>query len=112
LHYGELEIICDAKIDTGWQICLFEREIGEYLNIEIESGLKCELATLAGNLIAFGHEITLETLGLTFNTFVYFPLSYSVQRNILGRHGWLQLIRLGIVDYDSEIYLSTYDDSI
>jgi hypothetical protein len=112
LHHGDLEITCEAKIDTGSQLCLFEREIGEYLGVEVESGLKVELATLAGTLTAFGHEITLETLGLTFDTFVYFPLSHSIQRNILGRQGWLQLIRLGIVDYDNELYLSAYDDSI
>lgn len=112
LHHGDLEINCEAKIDTGSQLCLFEREIGEYLGVEIESGLKVELATLARTLTAFGHEITLETLGLTFHTFVYFPLSHSIQRNILGRQGWLQLVRLAVVDYDSEIYLSAYDDSI
>lgn len=112
LHHGDLEITCEAKIDTGSQLCLFEREIGEYLSLEIERGLKVESATLAGTLTAFRHGITLKTLGLTFNTFVYFLLSHSIQRNILGRQEWLQLIRLGIVDYDNEIYLSTYDDSI
>jgi hypothetical protein len=29
LHNGDLEITCEAKIDSGSQLCLFEREIGE-----------------------------------------------------------------------------------
>ncbi len=111
LRRGETAINCTAKIDTGSHVCLFEREIGEYLGLNIESGQRLELGTLTGSLTAYGHEITLETLGLTFDTFVYFPQLDNVRRNILGRHGWLQLVRLGIVDYDSELYLSPYSDS-
>jgi len=54
--------------------------------------------------------MVLQTLGLEFQTFVYFAKSYEVRRNILGRQGWLQLVRLGLVDYDSELYLSPYDE--
>lgn len=85
LRHGQMEINCAAKIDTGSHICLFEREIGEYLGIGIESGLRIELGTFAGTLTAFGHEITMETLGLVFHQFVYFPLLHNVRRNILGR---------------------------
>jgi hypothetical protein len=67
------------------------------------------MTTLAGGLVAFGHEITLQTLGLTFQTFVYFSADYPIHRNILGRQGWLQLVRLAIIDYDNELYLSPYD---
>ncbi|HXG65563.1 MAG TPA: hypothetical protein VNO70_10675 [Blastocatellia bacterium] len=97
LRHGDVEINCAAKIDTGSQVCLFEREIGEALGVEIEQGLRIELATLVGTLTAFGHGITLETLGFALYTFVYFPMSYNVQRNILGRQGWLQLVRLAII---------------
>jgi len=111
LRHDEAAINCAAKIDTGAQVCLFEREIGEYLGIQIEQGSEIELATLTGKLRAYGHEIILETLGFRFETLVYFPDSHEARRNILGRYGWLQLVRLGVVDYDREIYLSRYDDS-
>src|SRR5258708_19121286 len=91
LRHGEASINCVAKIDTGAQVCLFEREIGEFLGIEIERGLAIDLATLTGTLRAYGHETILETLGFTFETFAYFPESREVRRNILGRYGWLQL---------------------
>jgi len=37
---------------------------------------------------------------------VYFAEDYSLNRNLLGRQGWLQLIRIGLDDYKSEIYIS------
>jgi hypothetical protein len=43
-------------------------------------------------------------------TVVYFAEDGEVRRNLLGRQGWLQLIRFGSVDYDSELYLGLYDE--
>ena len=100
LSRSEKRFLAEAKIDTGAQFCLFEKEIGEYLEIEIESGLRKTLTTLAGSFTAYGHEITLQTLGLTFHTFAYFAADYHVHRNVLGRQGWLQLVRLAIIDYE------------
>ena len=110
LRFGELFINCEAKIDTGAEVCLFQRAIGEALQIPIEGGLKKRLETLTGVLTAYGHQVVLETLGLQLQTIVYFAASDEVKRNLLGRQGWLQLIRLGIVDYDRELYLSLYDE--
>jgi len=106
LRYGVLQTECSAKIDTGSQFCLFERRIAEYLEIDVESGFRESFSTLGGGIIGYAHEIELETLGLRFQSYVYFAASYSVQRNLLGRHGWLQLVKLGLDDYRSEIYLS------
>ena len=110
LRRADVETICSAKVDTGSDICLFEREIGEYLKIDIESGHKKRLSTLAGGLWAFGHSIELETLYLKFDTFVYFAQDYSLNRNLLGRQGWLQLISLGLNDYKSEIYVNPLNE--
>ena len=110
LRFGDLFINCEAKVDTGAEVCLFQRAVGEALEIPIENGVKKRLETLTGVLTAYGHEVVLEVLGLKSQTVVYFAESDGVKRNLLGRQGWLQLIRLGIVDYDSELYLSLYDE--
>ena len=110
LRFGDLFINCEAKVDTGAEVCLFQRAIGEALEIPIEHGVKKRLETLTGVLTAYGHEVVLELLGLQLQTVVYFAESDEVRRNLLGRQGWLQLIRLGIVDYDNELYLSLYDE--
>ena len=106
LRSGAVTVDCDAKLDTGAAGCLFARELGESLGLDIESGYRRNFGTLTGSFVAFGHEVVLETLGLAFDTMVYFPQEYDIRRNLLGRQGWLQLVQLGLVDYDSEIYLS------
>lgn len=106
LRRNELSVVLTAKVDTGAEFCLFARELGEELDIDIENGYRKNLSTLAGNLSAFGHGVELETLGLKFNTFVYFARDYALNRNLLGRQGWLQLIKFGLDDYKNEIYVS------
>ena len=110
LRVGELFIDCEAKVDTGAEVCSFQRVIGEALEIPIEKGVKKRLETLTGILTAYGHEVILETLGVQFQTMVYFAEGDDVGRNLLGRQGWLQLIKLGLIDYDSELYLGLYDE--
>ena len=63
-------------------------------------------STLGGNVTAYAHEIELETVGLRFQSYVYFAESYAVRRNLLGRRGWLQLVQLGLDDYHNELYLN------
>jgi hypothetical protein len=36
---------------------------------------------------------------------VYFAESYSIRRSLLGRQGWLQLVLLGLDDYNSAAIL-------
>lgn len=110
LILGTHSALLQAKIDPGSQVCLFQREIGEKLGIDIESGYRIRLGSLiGGSLIAFGHSVTLHTLGLEFDSTVYFAADYGLLRNLLGREGWLQKVKLGIVDYESTIYLSDYN---
>ena len=105
LRYGNSETFCEAKIDTGSQVCLFSRILADALGIEVENGYQQNFSTLGGGIIAYAHEIELETLGLRFQSYVYFAENYAVNRNLLGRQGWLQLVTLGLNDYKSELYL-------
>lgn len=106
LRSGGLETSCDAKVDTGAAVCLFERSIADSLEIDVESGYRERFSTLAGGVVGYAHPVELETIGLRFQTYVYFAESYFVRRSLLGRQGWLQLVQLGLNDYQSELYLS------
>jgi len=106
LRYGNREQVCPAKVDTGAEFCLFNRTLADSLAIDVESGYQEKFSTLGGGIIAYAHEIEIETLGLRFQSYVYFAESYAVNRNLLGRQGWLQLVKLGLDDYNSELYLS------
>ena len=74
-----------ASVDTGASNCLFEREHADLLNLE------------------------LDVLGLKFESVVYFFADERIGRNLLGRAGWLDRVRFGLVDHDLELFLAAYD---
>jgi len=100
---------CWAKLDTGAEYCLFQRSVAELIDLEVEKGEPKRLSTLTGSLLAYGHTVTLQTFDLAFDSLVYFAADYDIPRNLLGRHGWLQMLRVGLIDHDEMIYLSPYD---
>lgn len=98
-----------AKVDTGAEYCVFERKYGEMLGLDIESGRLQRFRTVAGSFEAYEHEVTIQTLGLEFPAVVYFAQDSMFTRNFLGRFGWLDRIRIGIVDYDRMLYIAAYE---
>ncbi len=113
LQSGDRQQVTRAKVDPGAAACIFSREIGEALGINIESGLKRSFGSLTGGtLVTYGHVVEIETPGIRLESFVYFSEMENLPRNLLGREGWLQLLRLAIIEYDQELYLSLYDEQI
>ena len=109
LSYAGYEVDVWAKVDPGASVCLFSHEIGQKLGIPIEQGIPIRLGGLGGSLEAFGHEVILQTGDIAFQSLVYFAKYPGLQRNLLGRQGWLRNLRLGVIDYDNLLYLSAYD---
>lgn len=108
LTYGGTSIEVTAKVDTGSAVCLFSHEDGLDLGVPVEQGIPTRLGGLAGSLDAFGHEVTLQTGNIAFQSFVYFAKYPNLPRNLLGRQGWLRNLKLGVIDYDNLLYLSVY----
>ena len=98
-----------ASIDTGATHCLFERAYAEALRIDLEQGELMNFRTANSRFDAFGHEVILNVLGIEFLSTVYFFADSEIRKSVLGRGGWLDRVRLGIVNYDRQIYLSAYD---
>lgn len=109
ISYGDKTIITDAKVDTGAACCLFRNEHARELGVPVEDGAYTILDTLGGPLESFGHEVTIQTCGLTFQSVVYFAKYPNLRRNLLGRQGWLRKLRLAVIDYDNLLYLNAYD---
>jgi len=93
----------------GAAFCIFDRRHAEMLGLIVESGQLLSFRTAAGHFRAYGHEINLKTLGVEVSSVVYFAENPEFKGNDLGRTGWLDRIRLGIVDYEQRLYLSAYD---
>jgi hypothetical protein len=71
LSRAGLRAAAEAVVDSGGSVCLFSRELGASLGLEIETGIPKRLDSLGGPIDSFGHEVTLETAGLTFQSIFY-----------------------------------------
>jgi len=99
----------EAKVDTGAENCIFEKIHGERLGLIIESGREQIFSTAAGIFTAYGHELTINVLEIEFDSTVYFAKEESFTRNVLGRQGWLDRVKLGLIDYEGKLFLSEYN---
>jgi hypothetical protein len=108
LRHGTDEVLSDAYLDTGSSSCIFKRGHAEMLGLNVESGHAVRFETSTGSFDAYGHMLTLETLGYSIDAMVYFAAHEYFRRNVLGRRGWLDRVRLGLVEYESKLYLSRY----
>lgn len=109
LRVGGQSIDLIAKVDRGAAHCIFERRYADILGLTVESGRRQRFRTMSGSFSAYEHEITLELLGIEFPTFVFFAEDSVFERNFLGRTGWLDRVRIAIIDYDGILWLSAYD---
>lgn len=110
LRHGQDKVSFDADVDTGSTFCIFNRGHAETLGLNVESGNPTRFRTVMGSFDAYGHTLTLETLGYSFDVTVYFAAHEFFTRNVLGRRGWLDQVRLGIVEYEGKLYLSRCDE--
>ncbi len=108
LFYSGKDVEFDAKIDTGSTYCIFQRLHGELLGLEIENGTPVDINTATGNFRAYGHELTLSVLDIETVTTVYFAESEYFDRNVLGRIGWLDRVKLGLIEQEGKLFLNRY----
>ena len=108
LFNAEKQVVFDAKIDTGSTFCVFQRLHGELLGLEIENGIPADIGTATGSFRAFGHELTLSVLGIETISTVYFAEEDYFDRNVLGRIGWLDRVKLGLIEQEGKLFLSKY----
>ena len=111
LSQGDRIVTAPARLDTGAADCLFHRSLAEQLGMNVESGIPRDYRTMAGSFTAYGHEVTLRTFDLEWDALVYFHSAAGQEINFLGRRGWLDHVRLGLVHYDESIYLSGYEEA-
>ena len=108
LHNGSLSVDVEARIDTGSTYCVFERHHGEGLDLDIEIGMPVDIGTATGSFRAYEHELTLTVLGIETISTVYFAESDYFDRNVLGRIGWLDRVKLGLIEQEGRLFLSEY----
>lgn len=105
-------IAVETRIDTGSTNCIFARRLGEEIGIVIEDGLPKRIRTATGSFLTYEHEITLSVCGYDFDALVCFAEDSAFQINILGRHGFLMRIKLGLIDYEGKLLISPYGEDL
>ncbi len=104
LVHGDRSVELRARLDTGASDCLFDRFYSDILGLP-DSGVEREYRTVTGSFKAFGHEVTVETLGLQWSAWVFFHAMGNPAHAFVGRRGWLDRVRLGIVHYEQKLFL-------
>ena len=69
LRSGEESVSFPAQVDTGATYCVFERTYAEILGLAVESGTPLRFTTAMGSFDAYGHMLSLETLGYSTQQF-------------------------------------------
>jgi hypothetical protein len=110
LALGDSLAEVEAVLDTGATYSVFQREVGEMLGLGVETGEALWIETVQGRFLTYTHAVTLVLGGVALEVTVSFAAEYGFPRNILGRRGVLDRLRLGLVDYDGMVFLSHYDD--
>jgi len=111
LRYADRETDFFARVDTGASFCIFQRLHAETVGIVVESGVPTRISTVTGGFVAYAHQVALGVLGIEVEATVYFAEDHAMPRDVLGQTGWLDRMRLGLVDHDRQLYLSHYDDA-
>jgi predicted DNA-binding antitoxin AbrB/MazE fold protein len=99
-----------ASLDTGASYCLFEGAYATELGLDLHSGVRKRFRTANSNFDAYGHEVEIDAFGIVTHSLVFFFADASIVKNVLGRGGWLDRVRVGIVDHDCTLFLAPYGD--
>ena len=105
----DASITVPVALRSGASQCLFENAYASELGIDLTSGVLTRFRTANSSFDAYGHEVEIDVLGIVTHSLVYFFAEPSIRKNVLGRGGWLDRVRVGLVDHDREIYLARYD---
>ena len=103
-----------ALIDSGADFCIFDAEIGEYLGIDVKSGLEETFGGVQenGGAVAFFHEITLGIGDYSLQTPVGF--SYDIAKHgygLLGQKGFFDIfvVKFDLVKKEIELKERSYN---
>ena len=107
ISFGGVEFQTTGYADCGAEACIFSNEVGQMLGIDIEAGEPKSFGSASGGTLpTYGHMVTIEFLGITLESIVYFAKYPGLRRNLLGWNGWLSKLRFGLVEMDSTVFLS------
>lgn len=107
---NEPPISVETKLDTGSTFCIFQPQYAELLGLEIEKGEPEIVRAATEKFIVYGHELTLKIANLEWEATVYFVPDKLFPVSVLGRIGFLDRLKIGLIDYEQILYLNSYNE--
>lgn len=99
-----------ANIDTGSTFCIFDRIYADILGLDLTAGIEQRISTATGSFYCFGHELTVSVFDLEWQAVVYFAEPEAFNINVIERVGFLDRLKVGILDYEQLLYVGLYDE--
>jgi len=109
LKFGDESVDFEAKVDTDASFCIFERKHAERLGLEVERGEEIRISTATDYFFAYKHELQMTVMNIETVSNICFAKEESFTRNVLGRQGWLDRVKLGLIDYEGKLFLGEYN---
>jgi len=103
-------ISATVKLDTGSSFCIFQRHYADSLGLKVEKGIKKSIRTAKGNFTAYGHEVLLNFSNMEWTATIYFAQDESVPVSVLGRAGFVNILKIGLIDYEQTLFVSSYNE--
>lgn len=91
---GDTVVKYAALIDSGADFCIFDAGIGDYLGLNVKSGIEIGFGGIqnAGTAKAYLHQVNLEIGGIQFKTDIGFSYDISSRGyGIFGQKGFFDL---------------------
>lgn len=107
---GEYYADVSAKLDTGSKYCVLQPSYADLLELDLTAGVPQKLRTVTGTFYAYGHEVIVSVFNLSWQATVYFAEAETFPVNVVGRVGFLDQLRIALIDYDQILYASHYED--
>ncbi len=105
------QVLVRAKLETGSTFCVLQRRYADLLGLETEHGTKQRIQTATGSLATYGHEVTIRVGQFEWQAVIYLAEYEGFPVNVVGRVGFLDRLRVGLVDYEQLLYLNAYDET-
>lgn len=112
LKYGTKGLLYGALVDSGADVCLFDRQIGEALGIDVGKGERYEVLGIGGGSAVYRmHEVTLIVAEQKCKVSVGFDENESDTEShygIIGQKGLFDRFRVSFDLLGNEIELRPY----
>ena len=102
-------MLFQQSLTQAARTAFFDRKYADWLGLEVASGILTRIVTATGYFYCYGHEVTVSVFGLEWQAVVYFAEPEAFFLNVVGRVGFLDRLRVGIVDYEQLVYLDLYE---